>query len=185
MANHYLDIETYGKKGESPYNYEIITIQYQKILQQTGKPIKGESLTVLKSWETSEEEIIKTFLKQLKIEETWHFIPVGCRLRYEFLVISKRAKKYGLNLNLEDFLIHPHVDIHPILLILNKGSFKGARLDVFTKKEKSGIDILDLYEKKKYAEIIKYIELETEEFLKLYQWFLRTFPNIYEADYEV
>ena len=183
MANYYFDIETFGEKNSNPYDYEIISIQYQKIWQQSGKPIEGEPLTILKSWERSEEEILKDFLKKLRIEETWHFIPVGNRLRYEFIVISRRAKEYGLNISLEDFLLHPHIDIHPILLMLNKGSFKGARLDTFTKKEKTGTDIHDLFKNESYSEIIDYITVETEEFLKLYQWFLKAFPEVYEKSY--
>lgn len=49
MANYYFDIETYGDKDKSPYDFEIITIQYQKIWQETGLPIDGEPLTILKS----------------------------------------------------------------------------------------------------------------------------------------
>ena len=50
MANYYLDIETYGKKEENPYNFEIITIQYQKLWGETGRPI--DDLIILKSWES-------------------------------------------------------------------------------------------------------------------------------------
>ncbi|UJG40410.1 MAG: hypothetical protein K9W45_11280 [Candidatus Heimdallarchaeum aukensis] len=180
MTTYYFDIETYGKKEEDSYNYEIITIQYQKILQQTGKKLSGEPLTILKSWENSEEEIIKKFLRKLNIKDKWNFTPVGSNLKYDFIVLSKRAKKYGLNIELEKLLTHPHVDISSTLFILNKGSFKGARLDTFTKKKKTGEDILDLYKDKKYDEIIEYIETEAKEFLKLYQWLLKTLPSVYE-----
>jgi len=180
MATYYFDIETYGEKEEDSYNYEIITIQYQKIWQQTGKQLSREPLTILKSWENSEEEILKKFLRKLNIKDKWNFTPVGSNLKYDFIVLSKRAKIYGLNIELEKLLIHPHVDINSTLFILNKGSFKGARLDNFTKKKKTGEVILDLYKERKYDEIIKYIETEAKEFLKLYQWLLKTLPSVYE-----
>ena len=184
MANYYFDIETSGVKNKSPYDFEIITIQYQKIWQETGLPIDGESLTILKSWDSSEEEIIKQFLQTFKIDQPFHFVPVGNRLRYEFIVIAKRAKEYNIEINLEEFLKHPYIDINSLLVILNKGSFKGSRLDVFTKKEGRGADILVMYEKKDYAKILHYIEQETNEFLKLYQWFLKSLPDHYKNNYQ-
>jgi len=180
ITTYYYDIETYGKKEENSYNYEIITIQYQKIWQQTGKQLSGEPLTILKSWEDSEEEIKKKFFRKLNIKDKWNFTPVGFNLKYDFIVLSKRSKKYGLNIELEKLFIHPHADINSTLFILNKGSFKGARLDTFTNKKKTGEDILDLYKEKKYNEIIEYIETEAKEFLKLYQWLLKTLPSVYE-----
>ncbi|MHA1221692.1 MAG: ribonuclease H-like domain-containing protein [Candidatus Heimdallarchaeaceae archaeon] len=181
MASYYLDIETYGK-SDNAYDNEIITIQYQKLWQETGKPI--EDLVILKSWNTSEEEIIKKFFEKFRIHDTWNFIPVGYRLWYEFIVISKRSKKYGFDIKTEDFLLHPHIDIHPILVIMNKGSFKGARLDTFTQKEGRGTDVLTMYEKRDFTKILHYIKQEAQEFLKFYQWLLTTLPNHYKDNYQ-
>ena len=69
MTEYYLDIET---TGLDPNSDQIITIQYQK-LEPLGK------LKVLKSWESSESQIIEEFLEIFVKEgkETWNFIPVG------------------------------------------------------------------------------------------------------------
>lgn len=57
---YYLDIET-NARGQKPdiENDEILTIQFQKLSTRSGR--KEGDLTILKSWESSEEKILKEF----------------------------------------------------------------------------------------------------------------------------
>ena len=63
----------------------------------------------------------------------------------------------------------PHVDIKPIIVLLNNGSFKGAKLDNFTKKQSDGKVIKQMYENKEWENIDVYIKEETEAFLEFLQ----------------
>lgn len=184
MANYYFDIETYGDKDKSPYDFEIITIQYQKIWQETGLPIDGEPLTILKSWESSEEEIIKEFLKTSRLDDPFRFVPVGNRLRYEFIVLSKRAKEYNIYSKLEDFLKHPYININSLLVILNKGSFKGSRFDTFTQKEGRGTDILALHENKDYAKSFTILNKKSKNSWNFINGSWNPFPTIVKNNYK-
>ena len=56
MASFYLDIETQGLDSEVD---KIITIQYQKLKWGTNEP--DGPLVILKSWESSEKEILEQF----------------------------------------------------------------------------------------------------------------------------
>jgi len=60
LAEYYFDMETTGFDFDKD---EIITIQFQRLNGFTGEPI-GE-LEILKSWESSEKEILETFLPNL------------------------------------------------------------------------------------------------------------------------
>ena len=71
MPEYYFDTEATGFDFDKD---EIITIQWQRLNGFTGEPI-GE-LTILKRWESSEEEIIRTFIPNLK-----------CRLLISFLLV--------------------------------------------------------------------------------------------------
>ncbi|HIG51860.1 TPA: hypothetical protein EYQ19_00290 [Candidatus Pacearchaeota archaeon] len=63
---------------------------------------------------------------------------------------------------------------------MNKGEFKGCGLDKMTGKKSDGSKIPQFYENKQYAEIISYIENETEEFLKFNMWLYKEMPKFYE-----
>jgi len=71
MIEYYFDIETTGVDFEKD---EIITIQWQELDGFTGRP-KSE-LNILKSWESSEREILKSFLPNL-MRHPFDFIMVG------------------------------------------------------------------------------------------------------------
>ena len=60
MGNFYLDIET---TGLDPNVDEIITIQFQELGRNSGEAIGP--LVILKSWESSEKEIIQRFLVKI------------------------------------------------------------------------------------------------------------------------
>jgi len=90
VAEYYFDTETTGFNFDKD---EIITIQWQKLSGFTGEPI-GE-LNILKSWESSEEEIIKNFLPNLTCEP-FDFIFLGKNLIFDFCLLNQRMKHYGL-----------------------------------------------------------------------------------------
>lgn len=118
MTEYYFDTET---TGFDPLKCKIITIQWQR-LSWSGEPI-GE-LNILKEWKSSEEAILKEFLPNLRTTKPFDFIPVGKNLLFDFLFLSKRAERYGLNgLDLQFWHDKPFLDIKPILIMINEGNF--------------------------------------------------------------
>jgi len=130
MGNYYLDIET---TGFDPQKNEIITIQYQELDRNTGQP-KGD-LVILKSWESSEKEIIHKFLSETSILDEWDFsfVCVGYNLKFEHDFLKERAKKH--NLSSIKLLKNAFIDLRAIGIIMNKGEFKGSGLDKITGKK--------------------------------------------------
>lgn len=178
MPEYYLDIET-NPKGPKPdaENDEILTIQFQRLGQVSGR--KEENLVILKSWESSEENILKKFYSIFQPNRPFAFIPIGINLHFEFFMLHNRWKKFGLDVPLKTLTCdHPHLDIRPILVILNNGSFMGATLNKFTGKTQTGDSIPKWYAKKDYPAIEKYIQDEAEEFIKLYQKLKERIPLV-------
>ena len=179
MADYYLDIETYSKSQYPDFNNdEIIAITYQQIDSRTGEK-RGE-LNILKSWDSSETKILETFYPIFDLEDRWKFIPIGCNLSFDFTSLIYRWRKIGININAKHlFTEHPYIDIQPILIMFNKGSFQGASLEKFAGKQCSGYRVIDWYEKKDYLAIQNYIEDEANKFLKLYQYLIQKLPDIW------
>jgi hypothetical protein len=59
MAEFYLDLETKALGPPNLEKDEILTIQYQRLKTRTGE--KDGELTILKSWESSQKNILKEF----------------------------------------------------------------------------------------------------------------------------
>jgi len=158
-------------------NDEILTIQYQKVTTETGEP--KEPLQILKSWESSEKEILERFHSIFIPEKSFNFIPIGMNLNFDLFVLHNRWKKYGINVPLMTLLYdHPKIDIKPIIVILNKGEFKGASLEKFCGKEQSGKMVSHWYAMKDYASIENYIIKESEAFLRFYQKLKNEMPKM-------
>ena len=175
MAEYYFDMETTGVDFQKD---KIITIQWQRVNGFTGEPI-GD-LQILKEWESSEEEILKKFLPNLKCRP-FDFILVGKNLLFDFTFLSKRLKHHNLGeFDLRCAYERVSLDIKPILVMINKGDFRGYDrvLDKDGSLAKVSELIPQLYKDEKYAEIIKYIEEETKVFLKAYQIFKREMPSL-------
>ena len=172
MANYYLDIET---DGLDCVNNNILTIQYQQLDFYTGKPI-GE-LIILKSYETSEKEIIEKFSKMFSKDSRWDFIAHGYNLKFEndFLYSKSIQHKIENPIKLFDF---PIIDLHPVGIMMNGGNFKGSGLDKISGKNGGGLCVLGFNEKKMYKEIEAYIIQEAEEFIKLYIWLKNKMPEL-------
>ena len=164
LVEYYFDTETTGINFDKD---EIITIQWQKLDGFTGKPI--DKLNILKSWDSSEEDILKTFLPKLKCSP-FDFIFVGKNLLFDFGILNERLKHYGLDgIDLRRFHERVSIDIKPILVLMNGGNFKGYD-KVIPKTNPTSNDFCPkLYQEARYSEIVKYIEDEARDFVRAYQ----------------
>ena len=149
-----------------------------RVKTKTGE--KEGDLIILKSWELSERDILKEFYSIFSPDDLWKFIPIGLNLSFDFFSLYYRWKRIGIEIPLDIlFGKHPHIDIKPILVIFNRGSFKGANLQRFAGKEHAGIEISEWHAKKDYAAIEEYIKDEADKFIKLYQFSKQKFPDIW------
>ncbi|MFC2014738.1 hypothetical protein ACFLUP_01955 [Chloroflexota bacterium] len=179
MPDYYFDIET-NPGGQKPdfANDEILTIQFQRINGRTGQ--KEGDLTVLKSWESSEKDILEQFHSVFSPEDVWNFVPVGCNLSFDFFSLLYRWRRIGIEVEPKIlFSQHPYIDIKSILVILNEGSFKGSNLGKFVGKRDSGLKVSEWYREKDYTRIQEYIEDEADRFIRLYQFFIQRLPGLW------
>ncbi len=178
MAKYYFDIETYGPNASpSPFTDKIITIQYQQLDDTTGQA-KGD-LTILKEWESSENEILKKFLPMVK---KWEFIMVGNNLAYEKRFLIEKSRQIGW-FNLNEYQLNyefPCIDLQSIFVILNKGQFKGSGMHNFTDKKMDGSKIKGWYESRQYGEIENYVREEAAGFIKFYSDLCERMPELWK-----
>lgn len=164
MPHSYLDIET---TGLDPVKDEIITIQYQKIALDTGRP--EEPLTILKSWEdeNGEQGIISKIVPLLMSSNPFRFVPVGNNLNFEFGFLARKINQYS-NIDIDPVYFHsrPHIDLKPVMILLNGGRFKGYHL--ILNKSGSGSNVPTWYKNSEYEKIIDYIEDEAGAFVGFY-----------------
>ena len=170
MPAYYLDIET---TGLDPATHSIITIQYQELERYTGEPVG--SLHVLKSWESSEQDMLEAFVRETGInpQNRFGFIPVGYNLGFENKFLYPRL---GI-----DILDLPHIDLHHTAILMNRGEFRGSGLDVMTGKQHSGSPIPYWYRAGRYDDIIRYVEQEAAAFCDFYMWLLKQLPMTRKA----
>lgn len=164
MPHYYFDIET---TGLDPDKDEIITIQFQRIVLDNGRP--DEPLTILKSWDkrSNEERIVIEIVKLIMSANPWKFVPVGNNLNFEFRFLLSKIKKYTDTI-IDPLYFHsrPHIDLKHVMILLNGGRFKGYHL--FLKKMESGANVPVWYQNKEFLKIIQYIEMEAEAFTNFY-----------------
>lgn len=169
MAEYYFDIETYSpQERPDPSKDKIITIQFQRLSTQDGKP-EGD-LQILTEWECgSEKELLDRFRRVFITGSDFDFIPVGMNLYgFDLVVLLSRLNYYfSLNLGFDFYRNRPVIDIKPTLVMMNEGRFKGYQ-DLLGKTV-SGSIIKTWYESKDYSKIIDYIKAETTNFIKKYQ----------------
>ena len=179
MPDYYFDIET-NSRGPKPdfTNDEVLTIQFQRLDGRTGE--KEGDLTILKSWESSEKDILERFHSIFSPEDVWKFVPIGCNLSFDFFSLLYRWRRIHIEVQPKIlFSEHPYIDIKSILVIFNRGSFKGATLEKFIGKQDSGLKVSEWYAEKDYASVQAYIEDEADRFIKLYQFLVHRLPNIW------
>ncbi len=180
MADYYFDIETNPGSQRPDYkNDEILTIQFQQIDSRTGE--KEGDFTILKSWESSERDILEKFYSIFSPEDVWKFVPIGCNLSFDFFSLLYRWRRIGIEVPPKIlFSSHPYIDIKSILVIFNRGSFTGATLGKFIGKQYSGLKVSEWYAEEDYASIQEYIEDEADRFIKLYQFLVQRLPDIWQ-----
>ncbi len=164
MTEYYFDIET---EGTDPQEDRILTIQWQQLLD--GKPV-GD-LVILKEWEDGEEAIVRVAVEKGILDPGWDFVPVGNRLRFDLTFLVEKAQAHGLvDWTTADvkryFFDKPSLDVGPVLVLMNEGRFRGSGIENFSKKQRSGAIVPELYRAKDYAGIVAYVEEETEAVLE-------------------
>lgn len=180
MSDYYFDIETFSKTPKPDFNNdEIIAISYQQIDSRTGVP-KG-NLNILKSWESSESEILKQFYNILNLKNKWGFIPIGFNIAsFDLMSLGCRWRKNGIEVNATSlYANHPFIDIYPIIFLCNNGEFLGCTLEKFAGKQDSGSKVNEWYTCKDYSAIQSYIEDEATCFLNLYQFLVQRLPGLW------
>jgi hypothetical protein len=160
MTQYYLDVEG------NPQTLELYTIQYQK-LDMNCVPV-GD-LIILKSWETSEEDIIRKFHKeglQRMGTDSFFFVPVGHNLIFDVRFIFLKFKQYGLECPdlSEWYYYHPKIDTKDSYIISNNYAFKGSGMNLVARKKVDGSAVITFYANKEYDKIIEYIKDETSAY---------------------
>jgi hypothetical protein len=173
LTEYYFDMETTGIDFDKD---EIITIQWQELDRFTGEPI-GE-LNILKRWESSEEEIIKTFHPNLTCYH-WDFAFIGKNLFFDFCMLNERLKHFNLSeIDLRCLYERVILDIKPILVIMNSGDFIGYNKVLPKTNPVTNDQIPRLYKEGNFPQIVQYIKDETKDFVKAYQIFKREIPSL-------
>ena len=177
MASYYLDIET---ESLDEFVDKIITIQYQKLKWKTNEP--DGPLVILKSWESSEKDILEQFQKVFGTEQ-WGFVAYGYNIFFEEKFLRERSIACGLAKPIKLF-DRPTVDLHSVGILMNNG-FKGSGLDNITSKKGNGLACLVHYNAGNYAKVIQYIEQETKAYLHFLVWLTKHMPKVlleYQVD---
>jgi hypothetical protein len=179
MSDYYFDIETCPKTPRPDYeNDEILTIQFQRLDSRTGE--KQSNLTILKAWESSEKDILERFYSIFRPEDPWEFVPIGFNLSFDFFSLLYRWRRIGIDVQPKLlFSDHPSIDLKPVLVIFNGGSFKGATPERLIGKRGSGLKVAEWCAKKEYSLAQEYIEEEAGSFIRFYQFVVRRLPELW------
>lgn len=181
MPEYYLDLETFSPTKPIDFNKDpIISIAYQQIDSKTGNVLTP--LTILKSWESSEQEMLKKFYQIFNIQNRWSFIPIGYKLSdFDYVMLGTHFRKYGMNINATELYNHPYIDLYPVALLCNGGEFKGCSLERMAGKQGTGASISDWFINKDYKSIEDYIKDEAQSFIKLYSYFVKQMPVMWQG----
>ena len=153
---YFLSIET---TGLDPGRDRLIAIQYTNMATN--------HTTILKAWETSEQQIIEQFVNNSGINSNnrWDFIPVGFMLSFADGFLKDKCRQYNMRpINLLD---RPHLDMYTTGVLFNGNKFQGSSLKnlVGDKNDKTA---KMMYETKDYGSLTQYIQTRTASFL---EWF--------------
>ncbi len=169
MPEYYFDVETYSPaERPDPMNDKIITIQYQRLSTERGQP--EEPLNILTEWNYGTEKSMLTKFRSIFLTgNDFDFIPIGVNLYgYDFLVLSERFKHhFGTAFNADFYRNRPVIDLKPILVMMNKGIFKGYQ--GLLGKAESGRKVSEWYDAGDHPKIIDYITREAQNFVEKYQ----------------
>lgn len=173
MSNYYLDIET---TGPNPKVDKIVTIQFVELERNTA--VQKGNLRILKEWESSEKDILLSFISESKITDRYAFtfVPVGYNLGFEHRFIIERCKSNGLQPI--GILNRPFIDLRPLGVLMNRGEFKDSGLDKITGKPHNGAIVPQWYVEKQWQAIEKYVITEAEEFIRFCTWLYKELPSM-------
>lgn len=179
MPEYYVDLET---TGLDPRTDTIVSISYQRLGMVTGREEGG--LNVLTSWETSEREVLELFLPILTGSGPFSFIAIGLNVPFIYSFIVERASRNGLDAPDPLYLLgaKPFLDLKPVLVMMNRGSFKGASLERFANISVPSESVPRLYREGRYDEILSHIREKASEFLKLYRHIKERLPELTNQD---
>ncbi|MFH0748319.1 MAG: hypothetical protein V1915_00110 [Candidatus Bathyarchaeota archaeon] len=171
MTEYYFDMETTGIDFDKD---EILTIHYQRLNGFTGEPMG--KLEILKSWESSEKEVLETCAPNLSCRP-FDFIFIGKNLLFDFCMLSHRMKHHSLGeIDLRCIYNRVSLDIKPILAIMNNGNFVGYDKVLPKTNPVRNEEVPQFLREGKYPQIIQYINDEAEDFTKAYHVFKRELP---------
>jgi hypothetical protein len=178
LGEYYFDIETYSPELKpDPLKDKIIAIAYQRLRSMDGFPI--EDLQILTEWECGDEKLLLGKFKEVFLTgRDFDFIPIGINL-YGFDLISiiqKMNRYFGSNLDFQFLRDRPTLDVKPVLVIMNGGKFGDYQVPLRGKKEDS--KIAEWYDAKQYQNIIRYIQVEADRFVRAYQILKKQLPEI-------
>ncbi|MHA2298196.1 MAG: hypothetical protein ACXAEU_02635 [Candidatus Hodarchaeales archaeon] len=74
----------------------------------------------------------------------------------------------------------PKIDLKTILVIANKGKFKGSSLDNFSSKASSGELAAKYIKEKDWDNLLKYIKEEAEVFFEVYRLLVKQLPRVFK-----
>jgi len=170
----YMDIETFSEGGFRSDSTKVISIQYRDFDGNTK---------VLKEWESSEKNILGSFLTDLKIMRRDGFlILVGHNiLKFDVPTLIRRMVANGIDGqgNLEDFFCNmATVDTLQCMLPFNNMRFKGlgaedvsSRLDIPGPNHRN-TEIESFYRKKEFQKIEEHA-LADLDFVQSLYWRLK------------
>jgi hypothetical protein len=178
---YYLDIETvpyaefmdFPGASFDPIKSKIISIQFQPLDTLSGCP-SGE-FQILKEWDWNEKIIVEEFRRIYIDNGVWSFIPVGNNLVFENRFLKYKFHFY-CGLDGQKLGQRPMIDIKPILIMKNRGRFRGCAQAVGKIGEAQNIS--KWYASREYKKIESYIIKEAENFLQSYCILKRIIPEI-------
>jgi hypothetical protein len=134
----------------------------------------------LKSWESSEKDILKNFFPNLTCYP-WDFIFAGKNMGFDFAMLGQRLKHHNIGeFNLCCLQERVTLDIKPVLVLLNSGRFKGYQNLIPKTNPTENKDIPELYKNGKFDEIIQYIVDEAKDFTDAFQHLKKEMSNLKE-----
>ena len=159
-------------------NDEIVVIAYQQIDSRTGE--KKGRLSMLKSWESSELEVLRSCHELMAFGRKWDFVPIGFNLSFDFASLLLRWRKMGIQVNARMlFSERPYIDMQHVLLLCNSGSFSGCTLERFAGKKHSGKKVSEWLNENDYRAVEAYVEDEAERFIELYRFLVSRLPGVW------
>ena len=172
MAFYYFDLET---TGLDPKNNKIISIQFMKLDDATGK--KVDSLNVLKEWIADESTIITDFSKFILEKSSNPMFALVCyNFEFKMTFLNERCKK--LELSPIELFTYTILDLRTIAVLMNKGNFKGTALTSMVEAPKGGKLVPILYNVKNFEELEKYIISKSDACLTFLSWAYATLPKL-------